>query len=172
VLETERLILREFVGADAPALLELYRQPSVARFLGPPPRSMLEEQANIARHRATYYDERGFGLWAVELREMPGSIVGRCGLLVSEIAGRAEIELSWAVSTQYRGQGLATEAACAVRDYANAVLGQHRLVAAIADANRASIRVAEKLDMSWIVDVEYKSFGRVHVYVWQSADAG
>ena len=152
--------------ADAAELLRLYSERSVARFLGPPPSSQAEEEANIRRHRAAYYEARGFGLWAVVLRTSP-ELVGRCGLLVSTIAGRPETEISWVIASANQGHGLATEAAIAVRDHATNVLGQTRLVAVIAPDNMASIRVARKLGMIPTGDVQYKQFGRAHLYVWE-----
>jgi ribosomal-protein-alanine N-acetyltransferase len=167
VIRTTRLSLREFVEEDALALLRLYREPGVERFLGPPPTSEADEQANIRHHRADYYKTRGFGLWAVTFRDNPQQLIGRCGLLVSTIAGRTETELSWTIAAAHQGRGIATEAATAVRDHATTALGQTRLVAVIAPDNAASIRVAEKLGMSRLADVSYKTFGRVHLYVWE-----
>jgi RimJ/RimL family protein N-acetyltransferase len=54
MLETERLRLREVTEADAPALLALYRDPTVIQFMGPPPRSLEVEARNIAAHRSNY----------------------------------------------------------------------------------------------------------------------
>src|SRR5690242_14326996 len=88
ILETARLSLREFTEADAPALMQVYREPSVERFFGPAPLSEAEERANIRQHRRDYYDTRGFGLWAVISRADPRLLVGRCGLIASTIAGR------------------------------------------------------------------------------------
>ena len=167
VLETARLALRELTEADAAALLRLYREPSVERFLGPAPASEADEEANIRRHRADYYETRGFGLWAVTFRATPQQLVGRCGLLVSTVAGRAEVEMSWVTTPAHQGRGVATEAAAAIRDHAANALGQKRLVAVIAPDNAASIRVAEKLAMSRMPDVHYKTFGRVYLYVWE-----
>ena len=169
VLETPRLALREIVPADAAALLRLYREPSVSRYLGPPPPSEADELANIHQHRADYYQARGFGLWAVVLRAEPHVLIGRCGLLVSTIADRVETELSWVIAPAHQGLGLATEAAAGVRDHARNTLGEHRLVAVIAPDNAASIRVAEKLAMTPAGDVEYKALGRAHLYVSERA---
>ena len=169
ILETSRLSLRELSEDDAPALLELYREPSVSRFLGPPPGSEADERANIHRHREVYYERRGFGLWGIELKVAHPRLVGRCGLLVTEIAGRSEVEISWVVAPEYQGRGLATEAARAVLGHAQTTLKQRRIVAVIAPGNHASIRVAHRLGMRLITDVPYRELGSVHLYLWDGA---
>jgi ribosomal-protein-alanine N-acetyltransferase len=64
-----------------------------------------------------------------------------------DIEGEPCIELGYDLASEYWGRGLATEAACAVRDYAFATLGLDRLVSLIRADNRASQRVAEKVGM-------------------------
>ncbi|HUQ83003.1 MAG TPA: GNAT family N-acetyltransferase [Gemmatimonadaceae bacterium] len=160
-----RLTLRHIREDDAPALLALYREPSVVRFLGRAPTSEAEERANIRRHRAEYYERRGFGLLAMELPDPEPVLIGRCGLLDSEIAGRPEIEVSWVLAPAYRGRGLATEAARTVLDHAATNLELTRIVAVISPDNVASIRVAERLGMRFDGVVPYKTFGEVNLYV-------
>ena len=94
--------------------------------------------------------------------------MGRCGLLVSTIAGRLEVEISWVRAPKHRGRGLATEAAGAVLAHAASSLNQRRIVAVIAPENHASIRVAERLGMRREGDVPYKEFGTVSLYVWDA----
>jgi RimJ/RimL family protein N-acetyltransferase len=166
MIETERLRLREFTDADAPALYALYQDAATMRFMGPPPASLEEEIENIRAHRSRYYEARGYGLWGVELRET-GAMVGRCGLLDTTIDGRAEVELSYLLDPAYLGRGLATEAARAVLDFAAAALGLNRVVAVIDPLNIASRRVAERLGMRREGTTIYKSFGEVELYVWQ-----
>ena len=164
IAETERLLLREFVPADAEALFRLYSDPQVMRFMGPPPASVEEECANIERHREWYYRRFGFGLWAVEIRGS-GELVGRCGLLRHEVDGRPETELSYLLARRHWGRGYATEAGRAVVQRAFEELGQARLVALIAPGNGASARVAERLCFRLEGVVAFKTFGLVERYV-------
>ena len=166
MIETPRLVLREITEGDAPALLAIYRDPAVARFLGPPPGSLEAERANIAAHRARYYARRGYGLWAVVRRDT-GELVGRCGLLDAEIAGREEVEVSYLLAPPYWGRGLATEAAGAALAYAAGPLALDRVVAVIAPENARSRRVAERLGMRREGVVQYKAFGAVDLFAWQ-----
>ncbi len=63
-------------------------------------------------------------------------------------------ELGYDLRSDYWGRGLATEAACAVRDLAFADLQLKRLVSLIRVGNLASRRVAEKVGMSLAEQVE------------------
>jgi RimJ/RimL family protein N-acetyltransferase len=164
MIETARLRLREITEADAPALLGLYRQADVMRFMGPPPASLEAELANIAAHRAHYYVARGYGLWAVALRESD-MLIGRCGLLDTVLHDRAEVELSYLLAPMQWGHGFATEAARAVLDFGAGSLGMQRVVALVHPENARSRRVAERIGMRHDGIVRYKSFGEVDVFV-------
>jgi RimJ/RimL family protein N-acetyltransferase len=64
------------------------------------------------------------------------------------IDGREELEVGYHVRPALQGQGYATEAAAACRDFARDVLGARRLTAIIHPDNRPSQRVAEKIGLT------------------------
>ena len=66
---------------------------------------------------------------------------------MDEAAGPIEIEIAYLFGRDYWGQGLATEAATAVRDWALGELGFERLIALIYPDNVRSIGVARNLGM-------------------------
>ena len=57
----------------------------------------------------------------------------------------AVTELGWALARAHWGQGLATEAARAVREWTYAERGVERLISLIDPKNTRSVRVADKL---------------------------
>jgi RimJ/RimL family protein N-acetyltransferase len=67
---------------------------------------------------------------------------------MQEVEGRQEVEIGYLFLRKLWGQGLATEAARACRDYAVNRLGHTRLISLIDPGNLASRRVAEKVGMS------------------------
>lgn len=83
---------------------------------------------------------RGYGLFAAE---HDGRFLGRVGVL--HPADRTEPELAWIIAEPFWGNGFATEAAAAVRDWAFASFARERLVSYIMPENSRSRRVAEKL---------------------------
>jgi len=88
------------------------------------------------------------GLWATIHKET-GNFIGRCGLLPWILDGQNEVEVAFALSKQYWGQGLATEAAKGIIQYAYEVLKLRRLVCLIEQGNQASVKVAAKLGTSF-----------------------
>jgi ribosomal-protein-alanine N-acetyltransferase len=103
--------------------------------------------------RNLQHQERyGYGLFSV-LHKADRRIIGDCGLEHQDIGGAPEVELGYDLHSDYWNQGLATEAARAVRGYAFAELKLPRLVSLIRQGNAASARVAEKVGMRWEADI-------------------
>lgn len=145
ILETSRLILREFSPRDVGALCLVLSDAETMRFYPAPfDRAGVEEW--IARNRRRYA-EVGHGLWAMILKSS-GEMIGDCGLTVQEVEGANEIEIGYHVRRDFWGQGLATEAARACRDYGFARLPVERLISLIRPENAPSRRVAEKNGMT------------------------
>jgi RimJ/RimL family protein N-acetyltransferase len=93
-----------------------------------------------------HQDRHGYGLFSVILKSN-GELVGDCGLEHMEVDGSPEVEIGYDFRSTYWGQGLATEAAAAVRNYAFQELGLGRVISLIRPDNPASMRVAEKIGM-------------------------
>jgi RimJ/RimL family protein N-acetyltransferase len=141
---TARLAFREMTPHDLDDMAALLGDPAVMRYY-PHPKSREEASAWIAWNRRLY-QEHGFGLWLLMLRDT-GEFVGDCGLTPQQVEGSTEIEVGYHVRTAFQGRGLATEAAAACRDFARDVLKVERLIAIIDPHNRPSQRVAEKLGL-------------------------
>jgi RimJ/RimL family protein N-acetyltransferase len=148
ILETERLLLRQFVPADLDPLYALYRDPEVRRYFPEGTLSYAETREELEWFLNGHPDHPQLGLWATLLKPAH-QFIGRCGLLPSTIDGRAEVEVAYMIAKEYWGQGLGTEAAQAVLDYGFERLGLARLICLIDAGNRASIRVATKIGMTF-----------------------
>jgi [ribosomal protein S5]-alanine N-acetyltransferase len=145
IIETPRLILREFSPDGADALARVLSDPETMRFYPAPlDRAGVEEW--IARNLRRYAKD-GHGLWAMALRTN-GELIGDCGLTVQGVDSTNEIEIGYHVRRDHWGQGLATEAARACRDYAFAHLPVDHLISLIRPENLPSRRVAEKNGMT------------------------
>jgi [ribosomal protein S5]-alanine N-acetyltransferase len=144
VLETERLLLREFADDDLEAYADMLADPETMRYY-PRPYTRDESRAFIEKNRHRYA-VHGFGVWVVTERES-GAFLGDCGLAFVLVEGIAEIEVMWHVTRDRWRQGIATEAAGAVRDHAFGPLGLRRLIALVRPENVASAGVARKIGM-------------------------
>ena len=156
VTKSKRLFLRFLTYSDQITLTLLFADPDVMRF-GDGPRSP-EWVQDWLRHTLDSYARRGYGPWAV-VEKASGETIGYCGLFhYPDVNGRAEIEIGYRLARAHWGQGYATEAVTAVRDYAFAALEMPRLIALIDPANTTSIRVAEKAGMRYEADVMFEGY--------------
>lgn len=145
IFETPRLILRFFTSRDAEALTPILSDPQVMQFsiIG------VHNQKQIRQfidQRLLSYLERGFGLYAIVLKQNH-ELIGYCGFFVQKIEKQAEVEIGYRLATKYWQQGLATEAVKAVCEYGKQRFNFKRFVCLIEPANVRSIRVAQKLGM-------------------------
>jgi [ribosomal protein S5]-alanine N-acetyltransferase len=147
VVETVRLRLRPFAGdlSDVDALHEIQSDPEHMRYY-PHPFTRDETVAWIER-QLTHLAEHGFSLWAVEDRGT-GDFLGSVGPMYQTVDGIAEVELGWSVTPRRARRGIATEAACACRDWCFRELDMDHLISLVRPENLASRRVAEKAGMS------------------------
>ena len=144
ILETARLLLRRLTLADEEALHRVLSDPiAMEHYPKPFDRAMTHQwiERNLRRYR-----ELGFGLWAV-IHKRDSVLIGDCGLTMQSVDGMAELEIGYHISRAYWGQGLATEAAIACKEYAFNVLERDRVISWMGPANLASRRVAEKVGM-------------------------
>jgi RimJ/RimL family protein N-acetyltransferase len=157
---TEGLELRRIEGGDGPALHAILGEPEVARWLRPAgvttPFS-IEESEDWARRRAAQWAAFGYGEWLVFDGERP---VARGGLGHTVAAGRAEVELGWAVVPSHQRRGIAARLALA----GLAVAGERGIEGVIAYTrvdNEASRRVAERAGLR--LDRAFEHAGLPHV---------
>lgn len=146
ILETARLLLREWTLDDVDAFARIYADPEVMRHVGNYRPRTRDETIERKRKSLRHYAEHGFGMWAVCLRP-GGEVIGRCGLEYLPGQATPEVEIGWLLAREHWGRGLATEAAKATLGYGFAVLRLPRIVARAIPSNTASIRIMEKLGM-------------------------
>jgi [ribosomal protein S5]-alanine N-acetyltransferase len=145
ILETPRLILREFSLDDVDALARVLSDPETMRFYPAPfDRAGVEEW--IARNLRRCAKD-GHGLWAMILKSTE-ELIGDCGLTIQDVEGKNEIEIGYHVRRDLWGHGFATEAARACRDFGFSHFHAKRPVSIIRPENLPSRRVAEKNGMN------------------------
>ena len=157
-LTTERLVLRAPGPQDHPAFAAFYAS-DAARHVGGPMAPALSWRylAEVVGH----WTMRGFGRWAVELRDAPGAAIGLVGLHFP--LDWPEPEVGWYV-WEGTGRGYASEAGRAARAHAYGALGWTTLISMIAPGNDASVRVAAAMGAVREDDHVHPRFGPMMVW--------
>ena len=145
LIETERLLLREFLLSDAEQMHLLNDDPEVLRYTGDPPFKGMEGAREFLR---TYdeYRRNKMGRWAV-ISKADDAWMGWCGLKYHP--GEGFVDLGYRFFKQYWNQGYATESSWACLKYGFGKLGLSEIVCRAVEENTASIRVMQKLGMTF-----------------------
>jgi RimJ/RimL family protein N-acetyltransferase len=146
MIETERLMLRRWTQADRELFARMNADPRVMQFL-PRPLSPAESDQMVERIEE-HFRQRGFGLYAAELRDEK-KCIGYVGLHTPSFEARFTpcVEIGWRLAADYWGRGLATEGARAVARYAFDALKLESIVSFTPPANVRSIGVMVKIGM-------------------------
>ena len=153
ILETPRLYLREFVPEDTDALALVISDAETMRYYPSAcDRAGVEEW--IVRNRRRYA-QNGHGLWAM-LLQSAGELIGDCGVTLQQADGAEELEIGYHLRRDQWGQGYATEAARACRDWAFANSSVDHVISLIRPENIPSRRVAERNGMALWKEVVYR----------------
>jgi RimJ/RimL family protein N-acetyltransferase len=151
LLETERLVLRRFTGADVDALCGLDGDPEVMRFITggrPTPRDVIRDET-LPRFLRAYERFEGFGVWAAVERST-GEFVGWFEFYPPDGHGPEEAELGYRLLRSAWGKGYATEGSRALIRRGFTELGVRRVVAETMAVNAASRRVMEKAGLTYV----------------------
>jgi RimJ/RimL family protein N-acetyltransferase len=148
VLETERLRLRWLSAVDdAGFILGLLNEEAFLRHIGDRGvRTIEDAERYILDGPVDSYARNGYGLYCVELVET-GDPAGICGLV--RRSALADPDIGFAFLPEFRGLGLASEAARAVLDHARNELGLRRILAIVSPGNERSERLLQKLGMRY-----------------------
>lgn len=151
ILQSERLLLRQFTPEDAQHFHDLNLDPAVIRFTGDPPFESVEAARQFLENY-DQYERFGYGRWAV-IHRQAGEWLGWCGLKFHPDTG--ETDLGYRFFQKHWGKGYATESALACLDFGFANLHLHRIVGRAMKDNPASIRVLEKIGMRYVQDFDF-----------------
>jgi RimJ/RimL family protein N-acetyltransferase len=145
-LRTNRTVIRPFSLDDVREAHPVFRDPEVGRFMvGGTDATVEETRDRIARYMA-HQVHHGFAKWAVRLREAE-EYIGDAGIMTLPQTG--EVELGYRLARQCWGRGLATEIAAAWLQHGLEDLELPCIIAFADPRNAASIRVLEKLGMTF-----------------------
>ena len=143
-IDTDRLLLREIVASDAPALFAIHGDAQAMRWFGSDPLTQTEQAEKLIEMFASWRHLPNPGVrWGIQSK-VDGALVGTCGLFKwnrgwkSCIIGYELAEAAW-------GNGFMTEALSAALAWGFMHMELHRVEAQIHPENAASIKLAHRL---------------------------
>ena len=157
IIHTQRLCLRPWSDADAPALFELARDPRIGMLCGWKPFELIDDAREALSTVLVANDS-----YAVTLSST-GELVGSIALRVDADSPEATVaDIGYWIGVPYWGNGYASEAGRAIIERAKE-LGVETIILKYFDGNDASRRVSEKLGFTWRSreeGVEYPLIGK------------
>ena len=146
ILRTDRLIMRNWKESDFDAFCDMCADKEVMKYF--PNTLDRDESLLLARKIKLSIEEKGWGLWAVEIPESC-DFIGFVGLHVPKdnLPFSPCIEVAWRLAKQYWGFGYATESALAAVHFGFSVLKLTEIVAFTSAINTPSINVMKKIGM-------------------------
>ncbi|MHA4896504.1 GNAT family N-acetyltransferase [Pedobacter sp. PWIIR3] len=137
VLETSRLVLREHSLADAAPYLEMRSDELIMKYIDRPRYKDLDESKTVLQSLIDGFYKRTNLLWAIELKDSPGKMIGNLGFWRTELENH-RAELGYILHSDYWRKGILTEALTAVIEFAFTTIGLHSISANINPDNVAS----------------------------------
>jgi RimJ/RimL family protein N-acetyltransferase len=146
VLESERLWLRGHRPEDYGNSVKLWADPEVTRYIGGRPLTGEEVWERLLRY-VGHWAWLGYGPWAIE-EKATGKFIGQAGYANHKRDIQPPLaempELGWALASDCRGKGYATEAVRAAMIWGDERFNGQRSFCIIHPENVRSMRVAEK----------------------------
>jgi len=154
MIETERLLLRQWIETDRAVFCKLNSDPETMCFF---PNVFSEEDSHTFIDKTIgLIQAQGYGLFAVE-RKSDHQFLGFIGLAHPSYETHFTpcTEIGWRLDKEHWGKGYATEGAKAVLDFAFNQLNLDEIVSFTAVLNLPSINVMKRIGMKLDVEGEF-----------------
>lgn len=161
IMETQRLILREYTQEDFDGLYAILSDPVTMQHY-PKPYDAAGTQRWLDWSFSNY-KTYGFGLWAIELKET-GEFIGDCGITMQPIDGQQLPEIGYHIHNNHWRKGYGKEAASAVRNWAFENRDFDCLYSYMKYTNVASYSTARSIGMTKIKEYPDEQDGILYVY--------
>ncbi|NBU30019.1 MAG: N-acetyltransferase [Actinobacteria bacterium] len=155
ILETPRLLLRQWVSTDLEPWVVMSSDPITMKFY-PAPHTADHARNTFERNR-DFLAANHFGLWAVE-EKCSNRFIGYTGIAERNHDGIAFMpcyEIGWRLYRDFWGMGYATEGAQAVMHYATSVPALKVLFSYTSRLNEPSINVMRKIGLMPRVELDF-----------------
>lgn len=154
VLETTRLIIREWRDSDLFPMTAINQDPKVMEYF--PSLKSEAETRNFINGNIALQLREGYCLYAVELKDTQ-QFIGFVGLspVDERISKSPTVEIAWRLGSQFWKRGYATEAALAIMQHAQAKLGITEIVSFTTSDNFRSSQLMQRLGFSHYAEEDF-----------------
>jgi ribosomal-protein-alanine N-acetyltransferase len=143
ILETERLILREIVPADAEDIYRIFSDQETMRYWSCRPYTSVDQAGRLIESMAKQVRETTGIHWGITWRGN-GRLIGKCGYNEWRKAHRRG-DVSYIIAREQWGKGVVSEALSAVLEYGFDRMNLHSIEAGVTPGNDASTRMLGRL---------------------------
>lgn len=152
-IETDRLLLRQYVLNDSPFIYKLMNSEGWLKNIGDRKIKTIEDaEAYMQKFYLSSYEKNGFRPFLVSLKD--GTPIGSAGLYKRDNLDHPDI--GFAFLREFGNQGYANEASKAVMEFASENLSLKTLLAITLETNLSSIKLLKKLGLSEIGTYVYE----------------
>ncbi|RWX78442.1 N-acetyltransferase [Neorhizobium lilium] len=155
ILESARLVLRNWLETDRDLFREINADPRVMEFF--PFRRNHEEADSFLGRLNGMINENGLGFYAVELKATQEPM-GFCGLSYANMPSvfpEQTVEIGWRLATRFWSKGYATEAALALLEFAFTEKKIDAVVSFAVAENHRSTAVMKRLGMHRVPSLDF-----------------
>lgn len=143
-IETDRLVLREIVASDAPALFAIHGDAQAMRWFGTDPLTELGQAEKLVETFASWRQMPNPGVrWGIQSK-VDGALIGSCGLFKWN-RGWKSCVIGYELAKAAWGNGFMAEALSAALTWGFEHMELHRVEAQIHPENAASIGLVRNL---------------------------
>lgn len=147
MIETKRLILREYNHNDIDSLYQMMSDKETMKYYPAP--FTYERCKQWIEWNIDNYKNYGFGLWTVTLKDS-GLFIGDCGITMQIIDGQKLPELGFHINNAYTKNGYATEAGRACLDFIFSKTNLDTIYCYQKYTNIPSQKTAEKIGLHFL----------------------
>ncbi|MBO3462187.1 MAG: GNAT family N-acetyltransferase [Aetokthonos hydrillicola CCALA 1050] len=167
--QTQRLLAERLRAEHLGDFCRMHQDPKVMATLTAHGGILSENETQQSlENNLEHWDRYGFGLWVFR-DKVDGQFVGRGGLRNLYVDGKQEVELAYALRSEFWGKGLATEMGEAILRLGFEELCLADIICFTLTTNYASQRVMEKLGFKYERNMIYA--GLPHVFYRLNASA-
>ena len=164
ILETDRILLREFEIKDYKEVFEFGSDREVNKYTGDNPIESQEAAKELIKNVFLQdYKNIGFGRWA-SIYKPTNKIIGFAGLKYLEELD--EVDIGFRFLPAYWGKGIATEVSKEIMNYGFQHLNINRIIGIADPKNMGSCKVLTKLGMKIYKTGKYKYTNDGILYNW------